>query len=361
MMEEFGEEDDNFDLSNLPPYYANKLNGFLREACRQGHVACVDVLVSRGADVNHIDKQDKITVLQEAILHGRTQILEYLYGKANEITRQSALAYATERSKKLDEILKILQPGRSTSDDVAVKSEFKEVVSSKEVVNDNHSEPRFEITLKEDTLSVSAQSPPTEDKKYSELRKNYDTLQNNSYELQKHFETYKAETEDLLGQLNTQVERLNNELTEEKKINQENEDVIDSLGVELSVKWREIKTVAKREREKRAKEASNSDLTTLATTNPPGVSVSPPPGQSRTADIAEKPRNSSLSNSSESLTKPKTTPQSTTTPPMPTPSKSKKIGSKDDVAIRLEDRVKDRVRRLINRWEEMAELDTPTK
>jgi len=352
-MTEDGEEEDNFDLSNLPPYYARKLNGFLREACKQGHLTCVDVLVSRGADVNYIDKHEKTTVLQTAIANGHIPITEYLFNKANEKTRQSAYKYTVEAHRKLAEALDIFKPfkdgnkeGKKGEKKENVEKAEEKVVTGEAKIELNHIREFEEASAPEQDLQIEMYrevdvlfTPPSETEdpstppltlpsngtscsvncehktKYDDLRKDYDGLQADYDDLQTRYDLHKRASEELISQLNVQIARLNNELKLEKEHNQETEGVLDTIGKEFSIKMKEIAVVKR---------------------NPLLDLPEHPKDASRKSPIDFSKGN----NTSSTLT----------------PSKTKKEGSQDDIEMHMEDRVKYRVKRLVRRWEEIADV-----
>jgi len=347
MLEEFSDEDENFDLSNLPPYYAQKLNGFLREACKQGHLTCVEVLVSRGADVNYIDKQDKTTALETAILSGHNNITEYLYSKANEKTRQNAYSFATDKLRSFQEALSILK-------ELPVRDGDSGGTNGEHAVS---KEPKGKEKV-ELTYSFAASKSPSDSNfnelknDYKQLHNDYNGLQKDHEDIQKRYDMYKTESEEIIHSLKKQVERLNNELVLEKEHNQETEDVLDNLGKELSQKMKAITSVKiERDTEMRAKELAkkilggggenNGDLQALAVKRNPLL------------DLPDKPKMSATRNSID--LKNFDIQGKGNRPPVP--SKTKKEGSKDDLEIQnMEDRVKYRVRRLVKRWEDMADI-----
>jgi len=356
MLEEFSDEEENFDLSSVAPYYAQKLNGFLREACRQGHITCVDVLVSKGADVNYIDRKDKTTVLHEAILNGHTNIIDYLYNKANEKTRQNVRAYAIDKHKKLEEALIVLKHLPAKEPEVKAKEDNhvnEAVITKKDKAKEypdlvilsprrDNGEPYSTVGEKYQTLKTNFAELK---KDFTDLHKEYNGVQKDYDDLQKKFDTYKKESEDMIKQLTVQVERLNNELAMEKEHNLETEDVLDNLGKELSQKMKEITLVkTERDTERRAKEIAKKILS-IDSDNIPVVKRNP------LMDMPEKPKNENARNSidfsSFNIQGQGNKPPSTMV---------KKEGSKDDIEIHIEDRVKYRVRRLVRRWEEMTDV-----
>jgi len=370
-MEEYNDDDENFDLSNITPYYAQKLNGFLKEASKQGHLTCVELLVGKGADVNYIDKRDKTTVLQTAIFNGHNKITEYLYNKSNEKTRQAVHAYARDALRKLEDALKIFKDPANDSDKSGVN--IKEEVKTKEelkAAEDVKAKAKIDVISNEEnngkkTEDESAKiTRPQVDEKprisdqddgplplvqpetfleleanhqelkkdYNHLHREYNALEIDYDELSKKYNTYKSETDEVIFQLKHQVERLNNELALEKEHNEETEDVLDNLGKELSQKMREITSVKiERDTERRAKEIAKKIL---------GDSGAGSNGLFLDAPEASKSDNLrnriDLSFGTNNLV----------------PNKVKQEGSKDDIEIHIEDRVKYRVRRLVKRWEE---------
>jgi len=346
MLEEFSDEDENFDLSNLPPYYAQKLNGFLREACKQGHLTCVEVLVSRGADVNYIDKQEKTTALEAAILSGHNNITEYLYSKASEKTRQNAYSFATDKARAFQEALSILKelPVRDDGNNGDLSVDKGKELKGKE---------KIEHTFSFTPAKCSVEKHQTLDSSFSELKNDYkqlhgdfNGLQKDYDEIQKRYEMYKTESEDLIHSLKKQIDRLNNELALEKEHNQETEDVLDNLGkeyvIQLKQKVKDITNVKiERDTERRAKEmAKKID----SNGNVPAVKRNP------LLDLPDKPKRS---NSNNAIDFRNFDIQGKGNRP-PT---AVKEGSKDDLEIQnMEDRVKYRVRRLVKRWEEMADI-----
>jgi len=367
LMEEYNDEDDTFDLSNIPPYYAQKLNGFLKEASKQGHLTCVEILVSKGADVNYIDKRDRTTVLQTAIFNGHNKITEYLYNKSNEKTRQAAHAYARDNLKKMEDALKIFKDPANDSDkssgsskaetqttevekvteDVKANTEVdtvskeydekktadegakttKPLVDEKQHLNNQNAinvQPELFLELEANHLDLK--------KDYNHLHREYNALEADYDELTKKYDAYKKETDEVIFQLKHQVERLNNELAMEKEHNEETEDVLDNLGKELSDKMREIASVKiERDTERRAKEIAKKILDNAGASSN-GLLLNTP----------ESPKSENLRNRIDLSFTSNTL----------VPNKVKQEGSKDDIEIHIEDRVKYRVRRLVKRWEE---------
>jgi len=372
MLEEFSDEEETFDLSNVPPYYAQKLNGFLREACKQGHLTCVDVLVSKGADVNYVDKRDKTTVLHEAIFHGHTNIIEYLYNQANEKTRQSARTFALDKFKKLEDALKVFKylpskdPEANTREDGNVNeagTNGKEDEGKGKGHIDGRTSPSKYTVREVSPLPSNGEIYSISNEKYnnlknnynelkrdfSDLHKDYNGLQKDYDELQKKYELYKKESEEMVKQLNTQVERLNNELALEKEHNQETEDVLDSLGKELSQKMREITSVkTERDTERRAKEIARKILS-LDDLNMPIVKRNP------LLDLPEMPKTENARNSID-FSNFDIQGKGNRPPTTLIPNRVKQEGSRDDMENHIEDRVKYRVRRLVRRWEEMTDV-----
>jgi hypothetical protein len=355
-MEDYNDEEDTFDLSNLPSYYAQKLNGFLREASKQGHLTCIDVLVSKGADVNYVDKQDKTTVLQAAILNGHNNIIEYLYNKSNEKTRRTAHSYARDKLKKLEDALRIfqepngevelisaVQPTHAKAPEVGhvpdkgKQKEGTEEVKSVRIEKESQTDKVFREEMQvdaEEYLELQANHKELK-KDYNILHREYNALEIDFEDLQKRYNLYKSETDESIFQLKHQVERLNNELALEKEHNEETEDVLDNLGKELSQKMREITTVKiERDTERRAKEIAKRilSLDNNTTLSPSGLNVDIP----ETAKSENSRNRIDLSFGTNKLV----------------PNKVKQEGSKDDIEIHIEDRVKYRVRRLVKRWEE---------
>jgi uncharacterized protein YfbU (UPF0304 family) len=334
MGDEYIDEEENFDLSNLPPYYAQKLNGFLREAISKGYLTCVDVLVSKGADVNYVDRRDKATALQIAITHGHKDITEYLYNKSNEKTRQAAHVFARENLKKMEAALSIFKdtstPTPPQADNVVKEHEKPTVDHDKgkkketEHVANNHIQTEKYKELEADHSELK--------KEYGRLHKEYNGLELDYNDLQKKFDTYREETDKMIEQLKSQVDRLHNELIMEKEHNIETEDVLDQVGQELTQKMKEINLVKiERDSERRAKEVAKK---ILSTENPAPV-----------ATIADIPEPAKAGNARNRID------LSFNTASL-VPNKVKQEGSKDDLELHIEDRVKYRVRRLVKRWEE---------
>lgn len=344
MLEEFSDEDENFDLSNLPPYYAQKLNGFLREACKQGHLTCVEVLVSRGADVNYIDKHEKTTALEAAILGGHNNITEFLYSKANEKTRQNALSFTNNKLQIFQEALSILKqlPVRddgSNGEHAVDKGKEPKGKEKADLTSYTFTTAKCSVD-KHQTLESNFNEIKND---YKQLHNDYNGLQKDYDDIQKRYELYKTESEELINSLKKQVDRLNNELVLEKEHNQETEDVLDNLGKELSQKMKAITSVKnERETERRAKEIAKRILSG-ADPNGDGVTTKRNP----LFDLPDMPKTSNARNSVDFKNfdiqgKGNIPPTSDSDL---VPSRVKKEGSKDDLEIHeMEDRVKYRVR-----------------
>jgi chromosome segregation ATPase len=335
MGDEYIDEEENFDLSNLPPYYAQKLNGFLREAIAKGYLTCVDVLVSKGADVNYIDRRDKTTALQAAILHGHKDITEYLYNKSNEKTRQAAHAFARENLKKLEAALSIFKdiptPTTPQADKVVKEHEKPTVDHAAEKGKKKEADHLANNIQAEKYKELEADHSELK-KEYAHLHKEYNGLELDYNDLQKKFDSHREETDKMIEQLKSQVDRLHNELIVEKEHNIETEDVLDQVGQELTQKMKEINLVKiERDSERRAKEVAKKMLTTDSPAAVATIADIPEPAK------AGNTRNRiDLSFNTASLV----------------PNKVKQEGSKDDLELHIEDRVKYRVRRLVKRWEE---------
>jgi len=342
MLDEFVDEEDNFNLSSLPPSYANKLNGFLREACKQGHLTCVNVLVDKGADVNYIDRQEKTTVLQVAIMNGRRNIIEYLLGKASEKTVKAAYSYTREKRDKLDEALRILD--KKSNNNTAINDISKQVSDlkvddlTKEVISNNK---EVALSAKDSPLFTLDLTTQTE-------------YQKSNDDLQKRFDLFKKESEEIVKELNSQIEKLGADLNAEREANSETRDLLNSLGKELTSKDEEISSVkVERDSERRAKEIAKRILS-VDNMNIPVVKRNP------LLDFADKPAHKSRSTmdfSNFDIQGKGNKPPVPTTSALLVPNRKKQEGSKDDLEIHIDDNgVKYRVRRLVKRWEQITNV-----
>jgi len=104
--------EEQFDPSQLPPYFYFRLHETLRVACTSGKDNWVESLLKSGADANVADKLDKEgkTALHCAILQGHFRIVEILLPKVSTQNQAAAVKYTKEKQQKLVQILKILQP-----------------------------------------------------------------------------------------------------------------------------------------------------------------------------------------------------------------------------------------------------------
>jgi len=289
-----------------------------------------------------------------------------LYNKSNEKTRQAAHAYARDNLKKMEDALKIFKDPANDSDkssgsskaetqttevekvteDVKANTEVdtvskeydekktadegakttKPLVDEKQHLNNNaiNVQPELFLELEANHLDLK--------KDYNHLHREYNALEADYDELTKKYDAYKKETDEVIFQLKHQVERLNNELAMEKEHNEETEDVLDNLGKELSDKMREIASVKiERDTERRAKEIAKKILDNAGASSN-GLLLNTP----------ESPKSENLRNRIDLSFTSNTL----------VPNKVKQEGSKDDIEIHIEDRVKYRVRRLVKRWEE---------
>jgi len=104
------DDDGAIDITELPNEYRIKLNGFLRNACHDGHETLTRVLLEKGADVNYVSPTASLpTALHVAVIQGRDKIVPVLIPHANETTIQSVLSFATEHQSKLANIIRLLQ------------------------------------------------------------------------------------------------------------------------------------------------------------------------------------------------------------------------------------------------------------
>eukprot|EP00026_Physarum_polycephalum_P000331 Phypoly_transcript_00331.p2 GENE.Phypoly_transcript_00331~~Phypoly_transcript_00331.p2 ORF type:complete len:553 (+),score=154.02 Phypoly_transcript_00331:133-1791(+) len=159
-LNDLSDDESAIDVSELPSEYRVKLNGFLRNACNDGHETLTRVLLDKGADVNYITTNTQLpTALHVAVSNTREHILPILLPQASSATIQAALQYAIQYRERLTTIIRILQQDGSpleTSDNLDKDLDKNSVESTKK------SDPPEQKENETQTASPSQQETETQ-------------------------------------------------------------------------------------------------------------------------------------------------------------------------------------------------------
>lgn len=408
------DEEGSIDISELPNEYRIKLNGFLRNACHDGHETLIRILLDKGADVNYITPTAELpTVLHVAVSNTKDKILPILLSQASDETIESALQFALQSQTKLVDIVRILK-----KEDSSVSSTT--TTTSQTTPGEPTDSPQKE-TITQTTTSLPTETPtdtppkqetPPPPANPDDAPKKDDDGFHEKIAFQerqlKQLEEQAKEQEEQIRKLREQLagmeaEKMNvtNNFEEyKKKIEvtlEENRAQIEKLEKESDLKGRKIEKLTKeRDKERKAKEVAKRILSSngpsetetiplssairLGLAESPSPSPSPIPNGSlddsgeiteggektdkSTPEIVVSPSEEGTTSLSAGLS-----PQSNTPASPDTRGSSSKGGISKDPSPRVrrntgETRAKDdmdiaseaeraRVRRLVKRWEEM--------